>query len=138
MKYKFLQHTADIKFQAFGDSTEKCFENAGYALLNIMCRQKIKSALKKRIIVRGNDFESLLYNFLEEFLFLLDSENFLLGEIKEIKINKKKNKYELIAEICGDKTSDYEMSANVKAITYHEMFVRQEKEKWVCQVVVDV
>lgn len=140
MKFKFLPHTADIKFQAFGSSLEECFKNSALALINIMCRQKIKSVIKKTIKVKGKDKEALLYNFLEEFLYLFEIKEFLLAKIEKLAINKKTKEYELIADIFGDinKNNAYEIETHVKAITYNEMFVRRERNKYVCQVVVDV
>jgi len=139
MKFKFISHTADIKFQAFGNSLEDCFKNASYALINIMFRVKIKNKEGKKFFVKGKDLESLLYNFLEEFLFLIDSENFILGKIEKIRIigNEEKG-YVLNAEISGDNVKDYKTEGDIKAITYHEMFVKKENTKYVCQVIVDV
>lgn len=134
MKFKFLEHTADIKFQAFGKTMEEAFKNSALAMTNSMFDGKVKKKITKTIKVTGKDNERLLYEFLEEFLVLLDSENFLLSEIKKIKI--KDNKLE--AEIIGDNALDYEVHIVVKAITYNEMFVRSEKNKWVTQVVLDV
>lgn len=139
-KYKFLEHTADVKFQAFGKTIEEAFSNAALALAETMTKgTKINEKVKWNIDATGKDYSSLLYNFLEEFLFLLDTENFLLARITRIKINEE----ELEAEAIGDKASDYKISNDVKAITYNQMFVKQETEGenkglWVCQVVVDV
>lgn len=136
MKYKFLKHTADIKFRAFGKTEEEMFENAALALKEVMMKKiRVKSKIKKKKIkVKGRDKESLLYNFLEEFLFLLDSENFLLAEINKIEI--KDNKLEM--EISGDLASNYKFTNDVKAVTYNEMFVKKQGDKFICQVVVDV
>jgi SHS2 domain-containing protein len=135
MKFKFLEHTADMKFQAYGKTIEEAFENAAYALKEVMYgKLKIKEKIKKKIEVSGKDNESLLYDFLEEFLYLLDAEDFLLSGIKSIKMKDKK----LTAEIIGDKGENYQFTNNVKAITYNQMFVKQKEGKWLAQVVVDV
>lgn len=145
MKFKFLSHTADIKFQAFGNSLEKCFENAGYALINIICKKEIKTLKKKIIKVVGRDRENLLYNFLEEFLYFLDVGGFLAGKIRNLKIivipKGRKYQIELTAEVFGDDVKKYETEQQVKAITYNDMFIKEEKsngKKFVCQVVVDI
>lgn len=152
MKYKYLEHTADIKFQAFGKTLAEAFENSAYAMFNAMHEGRVAGKLKKKIKVKGKDLESLLYNFLEELLFLLDSENFFLSKIK-VKIDEKKLLLE--AEAFGDEAKNYEIHLDVKAVTYNEMFVkqekaklfgvpktkkflRQEKNKYICQVVIDV
>ncbi len=136
-EFTFFEHTADIKFQAYGKSLEKAFENSALAMFNTMSNKKIKGKIKKKIKVRGNDYESLLYNFLEELLFFLDSENFFLSKPK-LKIKKGKKYFELEGEILGDIAKNYEIKIDVKAITYNEMFVKKIKDTWVCQAVLDV
>lgn len=136
MKYKFLKHTADMKFQAFGKTIEEMFENSALAMFSSMYNKKVKDVKKSKIKARGKDFESLLYNFLEELLVLFDGEEFFLSKVKSLKIDKKAFKLE--AEVVGDAASKYPMSIGVKAITYHDIFVKKEKDKWVGQVVLDV
>jgi SHS2 domain-containing protein len=148
--YIFLPHTADIKFQAFGESLEKCFENAAHALTHIITVEKIEQKEKKTIKVKGRDVESLLYNFLEELLYLLDVGGFVIGKVEKLKItssfvvrNKKKiYNSELTCVLFGDNISNYQAETDVKAVTYHEMFIKQEKIKgknmFICQVIVDV
>jgi SHS2 domain-containing protein len=133
MKFKFLKHTADVKFQAFGKTVEEAFENSSLAMFNTMYGGKVKTKIKKKIKVEGKDMEALLYNFLEELLFLLESKNLLLSEVK-VKIKDKK----LDAEIFGDDVNNYKINPSVKAVTYNEMFVKKIKDKWVAQVVLDV
>jgi SHS2 domain-containing protein len=135
-KYVFLNHTADMKFQAFGSVPSECFKNAAYALREIISKDKIKPVKKKEIRVSGKDYESLLYSFLEEFLFLIDTENFILSKIEKIKIDK--NKFELTALVSGDSVKKYTAITDVKAITYNDMFVLKDKKGYKCQVVVDV
>jgi SHS2 domain-containing protein len=139
MKFKFLEHTADIKFQCFGKSLEEAFENALLALKYIISGDtKIKNNTRKEIFIKGADLEALLNRFLEEFLFLLDSEEFLLSKIEKIEINHKDKKYTLKAIVFGDSNSRYNITNEVKAITYNEIFVKKDKGKWICQVVLDV
>jgi SHS2 domain-containing protein len=136
VKYKFLDHTADIKFQAYGKTIEEAFENSALAMLSDIYGKKVKETKKIKIKVKGGDFEGLLYNFLEEFLFLLDSKGFLACKVKKIKIDKKNFKLE--AELFGDDAKNYGFTNTVKAITYNDMFVKNNNRKWVIQVVLDV
>jgi len=146
-RFKFLEHTADVKFQAFGKTIEETFKNSAFALKETICDEtEIKEKKKKIISIKQKDLESLLYSFLEEILYLLDAEDFIIADISKIKIDKKFN---LKATIMGDKASDYEFTNSVKAVTYNDMFVIKEKEPaprnpnkkiefWRAQVVLDV
>lgn len=136
MKFRFLPHTADIKFQAFGNSLKEVFENSALALFNVIYDRKIKNKNKFKIKVQGEDLENLLYNFLEEILVLIDSRNFLPDKIKILKFNEKNFKIE--AEVYGDNAENYQVSMHVKAITYNEMFIKKEKNKLISQVVLDI
>ena len=72
-KFKFLEHTADIKFQAYGKGIEECFVNSAYALKEIITSDRLNPLIKKKIKIKGKDLQNLLYKFLEEFLFLVDT-----------------------------------------------------------------
>ena len=134
MKYKFLEHTADVKFQAYGKSLNEVFENSAMAMKEVMTQKvRIKSKVKKKFSVSGKDNESLMYNFLEQFLYLLDAENFVLSKVKvSVKYN------EIFCEVWGDKKTNYKFSNDVKAVTYNQMFVKQTSRKYIAQVVLDV
>lgn len=139
MKFRFLEHTADIKFQAFGKTLNELFKNSGLALKEIMSEDKVKVKIKKQIGVHSEqDLEGALYNFLEEFLVLFDSENFLVSKILKMKVEEKSGTYFISCEIWGDDAKNYEISNHVKAVTYNEMFVKKRGDKFISQVVVDI
>lgn len=135
-KFKFLSHTADIKFQAYGKDLGEVFSNSALAMFNAMSKEKASNEIEKELKVSGDDLESLMYNFLEELLFLFDTEGFFLGKIDSININEEK--FELSAEVSGEEIGKRELEIDVKAVTYNDMFVRREKDSWIAQVVVDV
>ncbi len=130
MKYKYLDHTADIKFQAFGKSIEEKFSNSAYAMIKIICKHKVKEETTKKIKIKGIDRKSLLYRFLEEILFLLNTKNFLLSKVKEIKITNN----ELTAVLSGDNLKNYKLGLDVKAVTYNDMIIDDK----MIQVVLDI
>ena len=134
-KFRYLPHTADIQFQAFGNTLEEVFANSALAMFNAMSTSKVKEKLKRKISVSGKDNEALLYNFLEELLFLFDSEHFFLSKVGKMRIENGM----LRAEVIGDKAGKYSIRIDVKAITYNNMVVKKLKQDlYVAQVVLDV
>jgi len=134
-KFKFLEHTADVKFQAFGKKVEEVFENSALAFKEAVCgKRKIKEEKEKMIKVNGRDFESLMYVFLEKILYLLEAEGFFISKVKEIEIKN----FRLKARIAGDSAKNYKFTNSVKAITYSEMFIKKRGNRWISQVVLDV
>ena len=133
--YEYLEHTADVKVRAYGKTLEQAFINAAYALTNIVTKDKIKKVIEKTIEVESEDDKSLLYDFLEQFLILIDSEGFLLAEVKELKIEDNK----LTAKVIGDDNIDsYETETHVKAMTYQEMEIKKEKDIYTIQFIPDI
>ena len=139
-KYEFLDHTADIKFKAFGKTINEVFENAVLAVSSVISDGKIHSVKGKTINVTGNDQESLLYNFIEEILYLLDAEDFVTCKaVVTIRGNNLK------ADLYGDKASKYNGLEHVKSPTYAEMHIKKiknnkknESDYWEIQMVLDV
>lgn len=138
MTYKFLSHTADIKIEVREKSLEKAFATSALALKEAIAGKiKIKSKIKKEISIKSENKESLLYDFLEQFLYLIDAKNFVLSKIPLLTIKKDKNKLSLKTKVIGDNSLNYKFTNEVKAITYNEMLIKEE-DKTIIQFVLDV
>jgi SHS2 domain-containing protein len=137
MPHRFLEHTADVKFIAEGVTIEEAFISAADAMAETI-RGDIKILEQEAVSfeVEGNDLGMLLYNFLEEFLFLLDAQDFLMAKIKEIKIDAEN--FKLSCTIVGDRAENYKFTNDVKAVTYNDMFVEKDEDGWKVQAVLDV
>jgi SHS2 domain-containing protein len=133
--YEFLEHSADVKFRAFGKSIEEAFVNSAKALFEtIYGGLKVKQKIKKEFVVEGDEIRGLLYSFLEEFLFLLDSEGLVFSRVDVKKIDK--FKFDVVC--YGDFAKNYGFSNDVKAITYSDMIVELKSGVWVIEGVFDV
>ncbi|MDP7198275.1 MAG: archease [Candidatus Woesearchaeota archaeon] len=134
MQFEFLEHTADVKFKCYGKTLAEVFENVVRALSHHMNRgEAVKTTKTKELKVEGTDHQNLLYNFIDEVLYLLDAENFLVAEATvTIEGNKLK------ATIKGDDSKVYDNLDHIKAATYAEMYVKETSEGWEARAVVDV
>ena len=137
--YEFLEHTADAKFRAYGKTLEEAFTNAALATTAIMCGvKKVRQSIEKTINVAAKKKESLLFDFLQQLVILLDTEGFLLGGVKSLTISKNKEGYSLHAIILGDSADHYEIHTAIKAVTYNDMFIKEEQGLITIQVVHDL
>ena len=131
IKFEYLSHTADAKFKAYGHNLEEQFINAAYATFNIMFDpNKVEPLIKKEIVLEAKKTESLLYDWIDELLFYLDSEKWFLARIEKLEIKHNK----LTATLYGDDYTKYSTEGHVKGVTYSEMEI---KESYV-QVVLDM
>jgi len=139
MDYEFLEHTADAKFRAYGKTLEEAFANAVKATAAIMTDvSKIKHKLDKEINISASSKEALLYDFMDELIFLLDTESFIAAEVKQITITIKNLRFELNAVVLGDTADSYDVHTYIKAPTYNDMSIKEENGKFTVQMVHDI
>ncbi|MBS7287413.1 MAG: archease [Candidatus Freyarchaeota archaeon] len=140
--FRFLEHTADVKIEAEGETLEKAFEEAAKALYELMTdTSKIEPKVERKIEIEGKDLESLLYNWLEEFIYLTDSEGLVFSEINVKAIRKEGDDlYKLVATANGEKFNPrkHVSKTDVKAATYHEMEIDVKKNKVRLVFVLDI
>lgn len=135
-KFEFFEHTADVKFRAYGKTIEEQFSNAALAMFNIIMNTgAIEAVSKKKIEAEGKDEKALLYDWLEKLLVLIDTEEFMLKEVKNLKIEKKDDKFTLSADVSGDKYREkYELFGGIKAVTYNDMEISDKFVQVVCDI----
>ena len=94
------------------------------------------SAVHVSVRAKGDDLEQLLVNWLSELNFVFQTEPFLLAEIVSIQIDG----LAIRAEIAGESRAlrEHEIGTEIKAVTYHKIYVRQEANGWEAQVIFDI
>ncbi|MFB0560577.1 MAG: archease [Candidatus Lokiarchaeia archaeon] len=139
--YRFLEHTADIKVKAYGKTLNEAFQEAARALFEVMTdTSKIYPNIRRKIDVEAEDLEALLYVWLEEFIYLFDSEGLVFSEFKVESIQQTEGRYKLEGEAHGEEFDEekHPQRTEIKAITYHEMKIKQAPEKTVLEFVFDI
>jgi len=138
-KFEFIDiTTADVAFLAYGKDLNELFANAALAMFEVMVNtKKVKPEITKEVKTKGNDLQSLLFNWLNELLVFVDSENLAFSQFK-VKIDEKNLK--LNAECLGEKIDarKHEIKTMVKAATYHVMKIEKIKDIWKAQVILDI
>ena len=139
-EYDYLPHTADAKFRAYGKTLEECFRNAGRAMFAIITDiEKVKGKQRVAVTVKATNREALLFDLLDQLLYLLDTESLLLHDLEGLEIKESKGEFVLTCIAVGDKYKNYETHGDVKAVTYSDMKIEKLPDgKWLCQVVVDL
>ncbi len=143
--FRFLEHTADVLVEAWGPSLEAVFEEMARGMFEIMTdTSKVEPREHKEIEVCGFDLENLLYRWLEELLYLHDSENYVFSRFKVNRIEKRggseEEEYCLHAEVWGEKfdRERHEPRTVVKAVTYAQMRIEKQDSVWRAQTVFDI
>ena len=139
-KIKYFDHTADIGFLIKASTLNELFKSAALATFDVMTNLKIvKPKKSKKISLKNKNIDLLLFNFIEELIFLKDANYFLFSKFK-IKINKNKDAYILNCKAFGEKinTKKHELKVDVKAITLHQFYVKKIKNLWNAKIILDI
>jgi SHS2 domain-containing protein len=135
--FRFLDHPADVGFEAFGKTRQEVFANAASALTDL--RVDISTVAPREAVeisVRGSDWAGLLVNWLSEILYLADAEDWLLCEFEFGNFEP----WSLSAQARGEKFDPlrHRVKGLVKAVTYHQLSLEKHGDIWRAQVFVDV
>jgi SHS2 domain-containing protein len=138
-KFRFLDHTSDAKFQAYGRTLEEAFANAALATVSLMWDPaEVERRLDHKVEVQGRDLEQLLVRFLGEIIYAFETRRFLAAGADNLTIDKDDGGFHLRAVFRGDDRSErYAVFGEVKAVTYNEMRIDAGPPVTV-QVVVDI
>jgi SHS2 domain-containing protein len=138
-RFRFLDHTADAKFQAFGRTLEEAFSSAVLATVSLMWEpERVEKRLDHPVSVRGRDLEQLLVQFLGEVIYLWETQAFLTAAAENIVVESSADGYRLSAFFRGDNRPEkYAVFGEVKAVTYSEMKIERGRSVSI-QVVLDI
>lgn len=80
--YTFLDHTADVGVEATGDTLEAAFAAGVLGMFAVICDPDVvERAEIKAVRAEGETPERLLFNLLDECIFLHSTENWLAGRV---------------------------------------------------------
>jgi len=136
-RFRFVEHTGDVGVMVYGDSLAGLFTHAAEALFHVMTEpRKIRDKESRNISLKASGPEALLVTWLNEFLYLFDTEMLLFRqfEIREL------NGIELIATARGETYQEgrHPINTVVKAVTYHQLKISNEKGVWKTRIIFDL
>ncbi len=136
--FEYLEHTADVKFRAYGHSPEEMLSNAAAALFKSMVDPATIQAKETwKVELEAPDLEQLAYNWLSEIVFLFETESAVFSKFT-VRL-KQNGSLKLEGEIGGERIDlkRHAFENEVKAVTLHEFQVKKN-DVWCIQVVLDV
>ncbi|MFC2061078.1 archease [Elusimicrobiota bacterium] len=133
--FEEIEHTADIGLRLKGKDIEELFENGLKGLLSIVTDNAELSGYRIRgIKISAPDMESLLIDFLNEILFMINTDAWMpcSGRI-QIDGN------DLKAAIKGQKIDpEKAIKKEVKAATYHNIKIKETSNQLETEIFFDL
>lgn len=135
--YETFEHTADVGLRIRTSDLDSLFEEAARALFAVIVAnpETVRPVQQVAIELRGTRLDDLLFDWLAELLYLLDTRHMLFSQF-EVHIADN----HLTATVHGEPidAERHTLAQEVKAITYHALKVERTTDGWLAEVIVDL
>jgi SHS2 domain-containing protein len=129
--YEWADHTAEVELRISADTPSAVFAEALTAFGELVSDEPGGEAVEHELWLVAADRASLLVQWLEELVYLADTEGFVPSDAVQLDVGGK----ELRARVRGRIGMPRPL---VKAVTYHDVEFRRQAGAWHAKVVLDV
>jgi SHS2 domain-containing protein len=134
--FELIDHTADVGVVAYGADLGQAFSNAARALFSLVTELgDVAEVIYRDIELAAADEEDLLVAWLNELIYLFDTENILFKRFEVTVLDNR-----LKARVYGEKvdSSRHRLKTGVKAATYHMLGVSKDDSGCSVRVIFDI
>jgi SHS2 domain-containing protein len=143
MPFSFLDDisTADVAFEAWGETLEELFISAAAALLRTMTAapEEVVRQQELSVSLEHEELDLLLLSFLQELIFYKDARRLLL-HADLVRVEERQEFFCLEAAFKGEQidATRHRLLVDVKAVTLHRFQLQFRDGLWKAVVVLDV
>lgn len=135
--YETFDHTADIGLRIAAATLAELMAEAGrgFSSLIVANLDQVQPVEERTIRVEGVEPDYLLFDWLNELVYLLDHEHLVLSQFDVTHDDTG------LTAICRGERLDrtrHQLEHEVKAVTYHDLKVEQVENGWLAEVILDI
>src|SRR5579859_5042140 len=135
--YEVFEHTADVGLHAYGSTLGELFIHAAEGMESLMVPpEQVRVQVSRYIAVDGHDSVSLLIAWLNELIFLFDTEYLIFREFNIDEFTETHLKGHASGEPYDAQRHD--LSSSIKAVTWHEAIVERTESGYKARVIFDI
>ena len=135
--YEVFEHTADIGLHAYGSTLSELFIHAAQGMESLMVPpEQVRIQVSREVEVEGHDSVSLLIAWLNELIFLFDTEFLIFCQFEIESITETHMRGRASGESYD--TQRHELSSAIKAVTWHEAAIEQTDGGYKARLIFDI
>lgn len=128
-----IEHTADLALRACGEDLRALFQNAALGMLSLVGGDiSSDEIIREHIELSAPDWEMLLYDWLGTLLHHIEDRSMVCTNVAVHRVQD----LSLSAEVTG--SPGYHFAKHIKAVTFHDLAIRQSKGGYEATIVFDV
>ena len=135
--YELIEHTADIGIRVRARDLKELFKNAALAMFDIIAeRSNTENIRAEKINLKqaADNLEELFINWLNELLSLSATGELIFSGFQIHKLDEN----HLDSTLIGTDIKGYKVNTEIKAATYHQLKIEEDKTGWMVEVIFDV
>jgi SHS2 domain-containing protein len=137
MGYEFLDHTGDLGIRVWAANVKEIFQEAARALFDIITDlDKVEVRITREVTVQGPGRDELLVTWLSELLYLHEVEGLLFCDFELTEIGERGAKGMAMGEEFDE--GRHAIKTSIKAVTYHQLEIKEKDGLWQAQVIFDI
>jgi SHS2 domain-containing protein len=134
--FKFIDHTADVGILVTAPTLGGVFETSALALSELITSvDSLSCEVERRFRLQEDEIETLLVSWLQELLYVLDTEGLIFGRF-QVTLHDC-----LLEAAAWGELFDQNIHAaktEIKAVTYHQLEVVKADRGWQARVIFDI
>jgi SHS2 domain-containing protein len=135
--YRLFGHTADLGMVVRGRDRPDLFVQAGWAFFDLMIAFRVFNPQEElEISVRAPDREALMVAWLGELLFYFETRHLVFRKF----LIRSLTATALTATVGGEvfNAMNHRVKTVIKAVTYHQLRIWEEKGLWRARIIFDI
>ena len=136
-RYEQFSHTADIGVRIFGASLKELFENAAFAMFDIIADlEGLRGDIKQNFELKAVNSEELLVAWLDELLYNFYTKQIIFFKFEVTELTDESIKATAFGRpVAANKNR---LKTEIKAATYHNLNIKKTGDSYAAEVIFDV
>jgi SHS2 domain-containing protein len=136
--FEIVGTTADIGLRVYGEDLAAVYKNTAAGMFSLITDlDTIREKTHRKVIATASDREALLVEWLNELIFLFDTERMLFKRYKITDLSDTR----IEADCYGEKAdrSRHVLKRGIKSATYHRLKIEAPSGgKWQAEIIFDI
>ena len=136
-RYEQFSHTADIGVRVFGKTLKELFENAAFAMFDILADlEGLKGEIAQDFELTAPNYEELLISWLDELLYNFYAKNIIFYKFEVTELSEDVVR----AKAFGRSVSENKnrLKTEIKAATYYNLKIIKKDDYYEVDIIFDV
>ncbi len=136
-RYEQFPHTADIGVRVYGKDPKELFENAAFAMFDIIADlDGLEGSIEEELDLKAPNQEELLVAWLDELLYNFYTKSIIFFKFNVEGLTQNSIKARAFGRLVGQNRN--RLKTEIKAATYHDLKIKKTEGRYEVEIIFDI